>query len=90
MRNNFAIVSVFLPFAALLGGVMYCAGGDTPPIEIVSLASTVVWLILLTTRHPLHNNDSAGIKITTIPAAGAELQVISTHENEIKTGLHQQ
>jgi len=39
--------------------------------------------------HPVHNNDSPGNKITTIPAAFAVLQLISPHENEIKTGLHQ-
>jgi hypothetical protein len=90
MRNNFAIVSVFLPFAALLGGVMYCADGDTPEIKILSLVFTVVCPILLTIRHPLHNDDSAGNNITTIPATFAVLQVISTHENRVTTGLHQQ
>jgi hypothetical protein len=90
MRKNFAIVSVFIPIAALPGGVMYCADGETLAIKILSLASTVVCLLLFAIRHPLHNNDSAGNKITTIPAAFAVLQVISTRENEITTGLHQQ
>ena len=89
MQKNFVIVSVFIPFAALPGGVMYCADGETLAIKILSLASTVVCLLLFAIRHPLHNNDSAGNKIT-IPAAFAVLQVISTHENEIITGLHQQ
>jgi hypothetical protein len=71
-------------------GVMYYTDRDTPAIEILSLAMTVVCLILLAITHPVHNNDSAGNKITTIPAAFAVLQVISTDENEIKTGLPQQ
>ena len=69
---------------------MYCTEGDTRAIEILSLTSSVVCLILLTIMHPLHNNHSAGNKITTIPAAFAVLHLISPHENEIKTGLHQE
>ena len=69
---------------------MYYTGGDTPEIKILSLVFTVVCPILLTIRHPLHNDDSAGNNITTIPATFAVLQVISTHENRVTTGLHQQ
>jgi hypothetical protein len=90
MQKNGAIVSVFILCAALQGGVIYSTGGDIPKIEILSLASTVVCLILLTIRHPLHNYDSDGNNIITIPAAFAVLQVISTHENKLITGLHQQ
>jgi hypothetical protein len=90
MQKNFAIVSVFILFTALQGGVMYYTDRDTPAIEILSLAMTVVCLILLTIRHPVHNNDSAGNKITLIPATFTVLQIISPDENEIKTGLHQQ
>jgi hypothetical protein len=90
MQKNFAILPVFILFAALLGGVMYYTDGDTPAIEILSLAITVVCPILLTILHPLHNDDSAGNNIITIPAAFAVLQVISTHENKLTTELHQQ
>ena len=90
MQENFAKVSVFILFAAQQGGVTHCTDGDTTAIKILSLVSTVVCLILLTIRYPLNNNDSAGNNITTIPASFAVLQVISTHENEIKTGFHQQ
>ena len=69
---------------------MYYTGGDTPAIEIFSLAFTGGCLILLTIRHSLHKDDSAGNNLTTIPAAFAVLQVISTHENNIATGFHQQ
>jgi len=69
---------------------MYYSGGDTPAIEIFSLAFTVVCPTLLTIRHPLHNDDSAGNNLITIPAAFAVLQGISTHENIITNGLHQQ
>jgi hypothetical protein len=57
MQQNFTIVSVFILFAALQGGVIYCANGDTTVIEILSLAFTFVCPILLTVRHSLHNND---------------------------------
>jgi hypothetical protein len=76
MRQNFTIVSVFILFAALLGEGMYCADGVYP--------------VLLTIRDSLHKDDSAGNNITTIPALFAVLQLISTHENKIPTGLHQQ
>jgi hypothetical protein len=65
MQQNFTIVSVFVLFAALQGGVIYCANGDTTVIEILSLAFTFVCPILLTVRHSLHNDDSAGNNITT-------------------------
>jgi hypothetical protein len=90
MQKNFAIVPVVILFAALQGGVKYCIDGDSPAIEILSPVFTVVCLILLTIRHPLPNNHSTGSKSTTIPAACAVLQVISSHHNEITTGLHQQ
>ena len=51
MQKRFAIVSDFIPFAALQGGIMNCTDGDTPAAEILSLASAVVCLILLTIRH---------------------------------------
>jgi hypothetical protein len=76
MQQNFAIVSVFILLAALQGGLMHCADGVYP--------------VLLTIRDSLHKDDSAGNNITTIPAPFAVLQLISTHENKIKTGLHQQ
>jgi hypothetical protein len=76
MQQNFAIVSVFILLAALQGWLMYCADGVCP--------------ILLTIRDSVHKDDSAGNNITTIPATFAVLQLISTHENKIKTGLHQQ
>jgi hypothetical protein len=69
---------------------MYCTDRHTLAIEILSITFTVICLILITIRHPLHNNDPAGNKITPIPASFMVLQVISTYENEIKTGLHQQ
>jgi hypothetical protein len=90
MQKNFAIISVFILCAALEGGIMYYTGRKIPAIEIFSLAFTGVCLILLTIRHSLHNDDFAGNNITSIPAAFAVLQVISTHENIITTGLHQQ
>jgi hypothetical protein len=90
MQKKFARVAVLILFAALQGWIMLCTDGDTMAIEILSLASTVVCLILLTIRHPLYNNDAAGNTITTIPAPCAVLQVISSQENEMKTGLHQQ
>ena len=90
MQKNFAIIPVCILFAGLQGEIMYSTGEDTPPIEILSLAFTVVCPILLTIRHSLHNDDSAGNNITTIPAVFAVLLVISTHENNITTGLHQQ
>ena len=90
MQQIFAIVSVFIQLAALQGWLMYCADGDITAIEILSLAFTVVCPILLTIRDSLHKDDSAGNNITTIPAPFAVLQLISTHENKIKTGLHQQ
>jgi putative effector of murein hydrolase LrgA (UPF0299 family) len=88
MQPNFAIVSVFILFAALQGGVIYCADGDTTAMEILCLVFTFVCPILVTVRHSLHNDDSTGNSITTSPFA--VLQLISTHHNEIKTGLHQQ
>jgi uncharacterized membrane protein YadS len=65
MQQNFTIVSVFILFAALQGGVIYGADGDTTAIEILSLAFTVVCPILLTIRPSLHNDDSAGSNIAT-------------------------
>jgi hypothetical protein len=73
MRKNFAIVSVFILFAPLQGGVIYGADGDTTVIEILSLSLTVVCLI----RDPLHTIDPAGTKSTMIPATSN------------KAGLHQ-
>jgi len=90
MQKNFAIIPICILFAGLQGGIMYYTGGDTPAIEILSLAFTGVCPTLLTIWHPLHNDDSAGNNLTTIPAAFAVLQGISTHENITTTGLHQQ
>jgi hypothetical protein len=90
MQKNFAIVPVVILFAALQGGIIYLLDGGSPAIEILSPVFTVVCLILLTIRHPIHNNDSVGNKSTMIPAPFAVLKIVSTHENEIKTGLHQQ
>ena len=90
MQKNFVTIPVCILFAGLQEGIMYYAGGDTPTIEILSLAFTIVCPILLTIWHPLNNDDSAGNNITTIPAVFALLQIISTHENNITTGLHQQ
>ena len=90
MQKNFAIVSVFILFAALQAEVMYCAEGKITAIEILYLAFTVVCPILLAIRHSLHNDDSAGNTFTTIPAPCAVLQVILSHENNSATGLFQQ
>jgi uncharacterized membrane protein (DUF4010 family) len=90
MQKNFAILSVCILIAALQGGVMYCAVGPITAIEILYLVFTVVCPILLTIGHSLHNDDSTGNTVTTIPAPYAVLQVISTHENKIATGLLQQ
>jgi len=90
MQKNGAIVSVCILCAAMLGGVVCCADGETMAIEILFLASTVVCLILLMIRHPLHTKDSAGTTITTIPASCAVLQVISPHKIGLTFGLLQQ
>ncbi len=66
------------------------AGGEIPVREIHSCAFVAVCPILLMSRHSLHNNDSAGNKIMSIPAACAVMQVICTRENEIKNGFPQQ
>jgi len=65
------------------------AGGETP-VRNPFFAFMVVCPILLRIRYPLHNNNSTGNKITTIPAAFGVIQVISTRENEMKTRLPQQ
>jgi hypothetical protein len=90
MQKNFTIVPVVILFAGLQEGIIYSIEGDSPVIKILFPVFTVVYLILLTIRHPIHNNDPAGNKSTMIPAPLAVLQVISTHQHEIKTGLHQQ
>jgi hypothetical protein len=89
MQQNFTIVSVFILFAALQGGVIYGADGDTTAIEILSFAFTVVFPILLTIRPSLHMMIPLAA-ISPFPAPFTVLQLISSHHNEIKTGLHQQ
>jgi hypothetical protein len=86
MQKNFALVSVFILFAGLKGGIMNCTDGETLAIKILSFAFPVVCLILLTIRHSLPGNDPDGNKIAMIHATFIMLPVISTQKNEITTG----
>jgi hypothetical protein len=86
MQKNSAIVSVFILFPALQGGVINCAYEETLAIKILPLAFAVVCLILFTIWHILHNIHPAGNKITMIPATSMMLLVISPQN---KAGLHQ-
>ena len=60
MQTNSTIVSVFILFPVLQEGVMNCADGETLVIKILSLAFTVVCLILFSIWHHLQTSDPAG------------------------------
>ena len=89
MQKNCAGVLVFIRSAAIQGGVIKWAEGVTLAIKILSLAFSVVCLILLTTWHSHNNDNYAGNKKTVIPAAFTVRLVILTRNIEITNGLHQ-
>jgi hypothetical protein len=60
MQTNSTIVSVFILFPALQGRVIHCADGETLATKILSLAFTVVCLILFSIRNLLKTIDPAG------------------------------
>jgi hypothetical protein len=75
MQTNSTIVSVFILFPALQGGVIHCADGETLATKILSFAITVVCLILFSTGYLLQTIDPAGTMAWYFPLN--------------KTGLHQ-
>jgi hypothetical protein len=60
MQTNSTIVSVFILFPVLQEGIMNGADGETLVIKILSLAFTVVCLILFSIWYLLQTNDPAG------------------------------
>jgi len=60
MQTNSTIMSVFILFPLLQEGIMNCADGETLVIKILSLAFTVVCLILFSIWYLLQTNDPAG------------------------------
>jgi hypothetical protein len=60
MQTKSTIVSAFILFPALQGGVMNCADGETPATKILSLVFTVVCLILFSIWYHLQTIDPAG------------------------------
>ena len=60
MQTNSTIVSVFILFPVLQEGIMNCADGETLVIKILSLAFTVVCLILFSIWYLLQTIDPAG------------------------------
>jgi len=74
MQKNFAIVSVFILFVVLQGGDMYCAGRDTLAIKSPFPCLHGRLSDPAHDQESLHNIDSAGNKITMIPATIAVLQ----------------
>jgi len=75
MQTNSTIVSVFILFPLLQEGGMSCADRETLVIKILSLAFTIVCLILVSIWHHLLTINPAGSVAWYFPLN--------------KTGLHQ-
>ena len=60
MQKNSTIVSVFILFLVLQEGIINCADGETLVMKILSLAFTVVCLILFSIWDLVQTNDPAG------------------------------
>ena len=60
MQTNSTIVSVFILFPVLQEGVMNCADRETFVTKILSLAFTIVCLILFSIWHHLQTINPAG------------------------------
>jgi hypothetical protein len=73
MQTNSTIVSVFILFPALQGGVIHCADGETLATKILSLAFTVVCLILFSIWDLLRTIDPAGTVAGYFPSKKAGL-----------------
>jgi hypothetical protein len=90
MQKKFATISVFILFAVLVRGIMYCAEGNRANGEIFSFAFIIICTILRILRHPLHSEECTVNKRTLNSPALRELPVISTRNSKRTTGSHQQ
>ncbi|MDD1697270.1 MAG: hypothetical protein LUQ36_02810 [Methanoregula sp.] len=73
MQTNSTIVSVFILFPALQGGVIHCADGETLATKILSLAFTVIGLILFSIMNLFKTIDPAGTMTWYFPSNKAGL-----------------